>query len=164
VVDWTKGVGFSKQLFFQNGRRIAVKTRSLLLGGIAWLVLSAVATAAAPEQKEHELKVGKRGEITLTQQTKVGDKVLQPDTYVVQHRVSGSDHFVRFIELKQVEYPTTEINNTYTEAEKAGEIKCRVEPTTEPIKETTVYTTNEGGGSRITKVAIKGESVWHILL
>jgi hypothetical protein len=109
--------------------------------------------------------VGKRGEITLTQRTKAGDRVLEPDTYVVQHRVSGGDHFVRFIELKQVEgFNGEEGPYTYTEANKAGEIKCRVEAATEPIKETTVYTTDEGGMPRITKVAIKRETVWHILL
>lgn len=140
-----------------------MKTKRLLMAGVGCLLLSAAAIAAVPQQKQHPLKVGKRGEITLTQQTKVGDKMLQPDTYVIQHRVSGGEHFVRFLELKQVEYATTEINNTYTEQENAGEIKCRVEPTTEPIKETTAYTVNEGGVPRITKVAIKGETVWHIL-
>ena len=140
-----------------------MKTRSLLLAGVGCLMLSTAATAAVSQQKQRALKVGKRGEIALTQKTKVGDKVLEPDTYVVQHRVSHDDHFVRFVELKQVQYATTEVNNTYIEADNVGEIKCRVEPTTEPIKETTVYTTNEGGVPRITKVAIKGESVWHIL-
>lgn len=143
-----------------------MKTKCLLLAGLGCLLLWTAAIAAAPKQKEHALKVGKKGEITLTQQTKVGDKVLQPDTYVVQHRVSGSDHFVRFVELKQVETRGGEggelTNYTYTEAHKAGEIKCRVEPATAPIKETTVYTINEGGVPRITKVAIKGEDVWHI--
>ena len=119
--------------------------------------------AAAPGQKVHTLKIGKKGEITLSRPTKVGDIVLQPDTYVVQHRVSGSDHFVRFVELKQVEAePTTELPYTYTEQDKAGELKCRVEPAAGRIKETEVYTTNEGGVPRITKVAIKGEDVLHV--
>lgn len=141
-----------------------MKTKRLVLAGLGCLLLSAVAIAALPQQKQHALKVGKRGEITLTQKTKAGDKMLEPGTYVVQHRVSHGAHFVRFLELKQVEYSTTEINNTYTELDKAGEIKCRVEATTEPVKETTVYTTTEGGVQRITSVAIKGETVWHVLL
>lgn len=140
-----------------------MKTRLLIFASFCLLLLWTVMAAAAPGQKAHVLKVGKKGEITLTQPTKVGDIVLQPDTYVVQHRVSGSDHFVRFIELKQVEYTqTTEIPYTYTEQDKAGELTCRVEPAAGPIKETKVYTTNEGGGPRITKVAIKGENVLHV--
>jgi hypothetical protein len=118
---------------------------------------------AAPRQKQHATKVGRKGEITLTQPTKVSEMVLQPDTYVVQHRVSGGDHFVRFVELKQVEaQPTTEIPYTYTEQDKAGELKCRVEPATGKIKETRVYTIDEGGTPRITMVAIKREEVSHV--
>ncbi len=140
-----------------------MKTRTLLFTGFALFLLWTVTAAAAPNQKAHALKVGKKGEITLTQPTKVGEIVLRPDTYVVQHRVSGSDHFVRFVELKQMEsQPSTELPFTYTEQDKAGELKCRVEPATGPIKETTVYTINEGGTPRITKVAIKGEEVLHV--
>jgi hypothetical protein len=141
-----------------------MKTRTLKLAGLSFLLLWAVAATAAPGQKEHGLKVGKKGEITLTQQTKVGDTVLQPDTYVVQHRTSGGDHFVRFVELKQVEsQPSTELPYTYTEQDKVGEIKCNPQPATGPINETTVYTVIENGMQRITKVEIKGEDVVHVL-
>jgi len=87
---------------------------------------------------------------------------LRPDTYVVQHRVSRGDHFVRFIELKQVEAQTNESNYTYTEEDKAGEVKCRLEPAGGSIQETTVYTVTDGSVLRITKVAIKGENVVHV--
>lgn len=143
-----------------------MKLTPLMLAGLACLLLWTVTVAAASEQKEHAQKVGKKGEITLTQQTKIGDRVLKPDTYVVQHRASGDQHFVRFVELKQV--PAVAGGEgagspyTYTEQDKAGEIKCRVEPATAPIKETTVYTVTEGGVPRITKVAIKGEEVMHV--
>ena len=143
-----------------------MKMKTLLLTGLGGLLLWTMNAVAAPGQTEQALKVGKKGEITLTQQTKVGDKVLQPGTYVVQHRVSSGDHFVRFVELKQLEAHAPMAGEhsqyTYTEADKAGEVKCRVEPATTPIKETTVYTTNEGGTPRITKVAIKGENVVHV--
>jgi hypothetical protein len=70
---------------------------------------------------------------------------------------------VRFIELKQVEAdPVTELPYTYTEQDKVGELKCRVEPAPGPIKHTTVYTINDGGTPRITKIAIKGEDVLHV--
>ena len=142
-----------------------MKARTRIAAGLSVLLLWAVAAAAAPARKEHALKVGKKGEITLTQPTKVGDKVLQPDTYVIQHRVSNGTHFVRFIELKQVEAQVANAEVppwTYTEEDKAGEIKCRLEPAPGPIKETTAYTVTSAGGVRITKVAIKGENVIHV--
>lgn len=140
-----------------------MKTKTLKFAGLSLLLLWTVAAMAAPGPKEQALKVGKKGEITLSQPTKAGDTVLQPDTYVVQHRTSGSDHFVRFVEMKQVEVQTTEGNYTYTEADKAGEFKCTTEAAKGPIKETTVYTVIENGVPRITKVVIKGEDVVHVL-
>ena len=142
-----------------------MKTKSLLLASLSCLFLSAVAIAAAPNQKEHEIKVGKKGEITLPQAMKVGDRVLEPGTYLVQHRVSHGDHFVRFKEFKQVEYwawTDPGVNDTYTVEENAGEIKCRVEPEKEHIKDTTVFVVVENGTQRITKVAIRGENVLHV--
>lgn len=140
-----------------------MKARTLLVTCFVLSMLWTATAAAAPGQKAHPLKVGRKGEISLTQVTKVGDIVLQPDTYVVQHRASGGDHFVRFVELKEVEaQPTTEIPYTYTEQDKVGELKCRVEPATGKIKQTKVYTVNENGTLRITMVAIKGEDVWHV--
>jgi hypothetical protein len=141
-----------------------MRKEKLISIALGYLVLWTVtATAAAPAHSEHSLKVGKKGEITLTQATKVGNLMLQPDTYVIQHRVSGGNHFVRFVELKQVEYTnTTEIPITYTEQDKAGELKCRLEPVATPIQDTTAFIVKEGGTPRITKVAIKGEDVIHV--
>lgn len=139
---------------------------------VAVLLAAAVAFAQGHEHgqmqsqthgKTQLIKAGKRGEITLTQPTKVGDKVLQPDTYVVQHRVSGSDHFVRFVELKQVEgWNGIEGPVTYTEDQKAGEIPCQIEPAANPIKKTTVFTVIENDTPRITKIVLKGENVVHV--
>ena len=141
-----------------------MKTNGLLLASLSCIFLSVVAITAASNPKEHWIKVGKKGEITLTQATKVKDRALEPGTYVVQHRESHGDHFVRFLELKVLDYSMADTgsNDTYTLEDNAGEIKCRVEPAPEPIKQTTVYTVTENGTQRIIKVAIRGENVVHI--
>ena len=86
------------------------------------------------------------------------------DAYVIQHRASGSDHFVRFLELKQVQPGTYDesYTYTYTERDNAGEIKCRVEPAAATAQKTTAYIVTENRVPRITKVAIKGEKVLHV--
>lgn len=141
-----------------------MKTKGVLLASLSCLFLSAVAIAAAPNQKEHRIKAGKKGKITLAQCTKVGDRVLEPGTYVVQYRVSHGDHFVRFLEVKQVyEFADLDTSQPHTEKDNAGEIRCRVEPATEHIKQTTVYAVTENGTKRITKVAIRGEDVVYVL-
>ena len=143
-----------------------MKPKALLLAVLGCLLLWTVSAAAAPGQKDQTLKTGKKGEITLSQPTKVGDTTLQPDTYVVQHRVSGNDHFVRFMQLKKL----VELNvapesmgwYTYTQENNVGEIKCRVEPARAPTEATAVTIKTEGGTPRITQVAIKGENVLHV--
>jgi hypothetical protein len=141
-----------------------MKMRTVLLAILGCVLLWAVTASAAAQQKERAYKVGKKGEVTLAQQTKVGDKTLEPGTYLVQHRVSHGDHFVRLIELKQVEAQSDDGGNyTHTERDKVGEMKCRLEPAAGPIKETTVYTVTDGGVLRVTKIAIKGEDVLHVL-
>jgi hypothetical protein len=135
-----------------------MRTKQMMLITLGCVLLSMTTIAVASEHHDHTLKVGKKGEITLTQPTKVGDTLLQPDTYVIQHRTSGDKHFVRFVELKQAEFSGGETKFTYTEPDNAGEVKCRIEPAGATAKATTVSIS----GARITKVTIKGEDVVHI--
>ena len=145
-----------------------MKLKSLLLAILGCALLWNVSAAAAPgQQHDKTMKTGKKGEITLTQPTKIGDTTLQPGTYVVQHRVSGNDHFVRLTELKKLQelMPGGEGAGwyTYTQENNAGEIKCKVEPAGATIEATKVTIATGADSPRITKVAIKGENVLHVL-
>ncbi len=139
------------------------RTRPLGAMGLAllWALTSTAAQSKTPE--EQALKVGKRGEITLTQPTKVADHVLQRTAYVVQHRDSGADHFVRFLKIVTPDSHNYEVDVFPYAGPVAGEINCRLEPLSAPAKETTAYIVTENGVPRITKVAIKGESAVHVL-
>jgi hypothetical protein len=140
-----------------------MRMKPILLTTLGCLLLSMTTLAGAFEIREHSITVGQQGEITLTQPTKVGDIVLQPDTYIVQHRVSGANHFIRFIQLKQVRLSNGRRDISYTEKSNAGEIKCLMEPLGAPAKQTSVSILAEAGGDRITQVTIKGEDVMHDL-
>jgi hypothetical protein len=141
--------------------------RRHILGGALSCVLlltitATLATGKTPE--EQALKVGKRGEITLTQSTVAAGQTLPPATYIIQHRDSGNDHFVRFLKVVKVEANTSEEGGyPYTERDNVGEIKCRMEPMSEAARETTAYVVIENGVPRITRVAIKGERAQHVL-
>jgi len=141
-----------------------MRPKALLFIALSCALLWTISAAAAQGQKE--LKTGKEGEITLTQPTKVGDVTLQPGTYVVQHRVSDKQHFVRFMQLEKLRElnltPAATGWYTYTKENNAGEIKCRVEPAGTKAQETVVDIASENGAPRITRVAIKGEDDWHI--
>jgi hypothetical protein len=146
----------------QDERNTTMRVKPMMLITLTFLLLLMTGAAVALEHQEHSLKTGKKGEITLAQPTKVGDRWLLPDTYIVQHRSSGGDHFVRFVELKKAQAWSTEWNVIYTEPDAAGEIKCHVETAAAPVKQTTVSLIHDKGGDRITKVAIQGEDVVHV--
>jgi hypothetical protein len=136
-----------------------MRTKQIIWIALGSLLLSMTTTAIASE-KDNSIRVGKKGEFTLARPTQAGEKVLQPGTYVVQHRVSGDSHFVRFTELKQAENGKGEERFTYAEPGN-DEARCNLEPAGATAKETTVTIRTEGGGDRITKVSIKGENVVH---
>ena len=122
------------------------------------LLLSITAASAADEQA---VKVGKKGEIMLSQDTQVGDLTLKAGHYQMQHRVDGSDHMIHFTELKGVHRnPYYESGATGTAH--PGEVKCRLEPMSAKAKQTAVSMSTEGGARRITRIEIAGENVAHV--
>jgi len=104
-------------------------------------------TPAVAAQHEQVLKVGKKGGFTFVTETMVGDMMLKPGRYIIQHRVEGEDHFVSF---------------KTSEGKKLGEFKCKLEPLSKKVEDTTLYINSEGGMNRLTKVKIAGETC-HVL-
>ena len=140
-----------------------MKTRRLLLSTSAFAAALLLYTGAAAIAAEHEhaMKVGKTGEVTFDKETKVGDITLRPGRYKFQHRVEGSDHFVRFTEWTKPFYGATTLFRD-TEIAQPGEVKCGIEQLSKKVLQTTIYTIDEGNGARITKVEVEGENVAHI--
>lgn len=145
-----------------------MKRKHLLFSILGCALLWTLYAAAAPGPQNHEkvLRSDKVGEVTLTQATMVGNVMLEPDMYVIQHRVAGSQHFIRFMQVKTLHElnitPETTGWYTYTEDNNAGEINCRIAPLGRVAQETLAHVANESGTPRITRVAIKGEGDWHI--
>lgn len=125
---------------------------------VTGILLSVTVASAADEQV---IKVGKKGEVMLSQDTQVGDLTLKAGHYQMQHRVDGSDHMVHFTELKGVHRnPSYESGATGTAH--PGEVKCRLEPMSAKAKQTAVTMSTEGGARRITRIEIAGENVAHV--
>ena len=114
---------------------------------------------AAPLQ-EKALKVGKTGDVQFRSDTMVGDLMLKPGRYLVQHRTEGADHFVYFTELaKSLPYSH---GGGQAATSHPGEVRCMLTPLDDKVRSTTVYTTKQGETVRVTKVLIAGENVAHV--
>jgi len=138
-----------------------MQKRSLLLSTavmVTGMLLLSVTVATAADQQV--IKVGKKGEVMLSEDTQVGDLTLKACHYQMQHRVDGSDHMIHFTEIKGMHNPSAPGGPT-SEAH-PGEVKCRLEPMSAKAKQTAVTMSTEGGVRRITRIEIAGENVAHV--
>ena len=117
-----------------------------------------VTVAAAADQQV--IKVGKKGEVMLSQETQVGDMTLKAGHYQMQHRVEGSDHMIHFTEIRGMHNPSAP--GGPTSETHSGEVKCRLEPMDKKASQTAVTVSTEGGVRRITRIEIQGENVAHV--
>lgn len=117
-------------------------------------------------QKEQVLESNDEGEITLTRPARVGELTLPPGTYLLQGKVSGGRHVIRFMQVKKVEKFMAKRVYTgwYTETEehKAGEVACRLEPLGATVQSTTMTIAGADDTARVMRVMIKGEDHVHI--
>lgn len=121
---------------------------------------------SADAQKETVIKSNENGEITLTEPVKVGNMTLQPDTYVLQHRDSHGQDFIRFMRVEKSRELRLDRAYTgwYTKTElvKVGEIKCRMERLGAKAQASMVKLTAEGGVPRIAEAMIKGKGAVYL--
>jgi hypothetical protein len=141
-----------------------MKNRWLVLSTavmVAAIVMSGITIAAAADQQV--VKVGKKGDIVLQEPTQVGDITLPAGNYVVQHRVSGEDHFIKFVGAKEMQHAGSSMTTTMQMGPTTSkEMKCTVEPLNQKVKQTAVFIDNSSGMRKVTRIEVAGENVAHI--
>lgn len=126
---------------------------------VAAILLFTTAFTRAAEQ-EQVLKVGKKGDISFSTETKVGNLMLKPGRYVVQHRAVGSDHFMQFNQVTE-RRPLYGTGGGIPKGH-PRQAWCGLEPLKSKASKTEVHLTNEEGVMRLTKIVISGENVAHV--
>lgn len=126
-----------------------MKSKVKAIGTSVLLVLSLITISGLlyAQHVEH-LRVGKKGDIHLIAQTKLGDTVLKAGTYKVQHTIEGQDHVVVF---------------KGTDGKEVARLKCKLEPLNKKAAYTAVtISTNAAGEKEITQIQVSGEDAKHI--
>lgn len=103
------------------------------------------------EQEQGMVEVGNKGEVSFAVETKVGDLTLRPGLYRFQHRVENGEHYVRFTELEKRGIKGV-----------AGEVRCAIEPAGEEFSRTAIFSLDEGGVKRVTRIEVRGENAVHV--
>lgn len=105
--------------------------------------------------------IGKKGEVHFTSQVKVGETVLKPGMYQVQHLEEGSDHVIIFKEMGMqagYKHGNTPVGN------EVAKIKCKVEPVTKAVNNTKITLRTSGAGEKeIAEIQVAGEKFKHLL-
>lgn len=141
--------------------RKAIRLAVIFASVAALLILTSGFVKA--QEKEQVFKVGKKGDLHLSEPTAVGDVILKPGHYQLQHRVENGEHYVDFTELKHVgQRQEHYANSGVISAAHPGGAKCKLEPLAKKTDETKIYIDTSSAQRRITRIEIGGENVAHL--
>ena len=124
------------------------------------VVIALACTSQVLAQHEGHLDVNKKGMVRLTSKTRVGDRLLEPGMYHVQHVVEGSEHVISF---QPVTMPAGFKEYSMVEGKEIVRLKCRVEPVAKSVSNTKITLGRNAAGERvIEEIQIPGEKVKHV--
>lgn len=130
------------------------------LAGLLWMLTPTAAAqhshgpGVEPAPREERLKVGKKGEVQFRVETRIGEFLLKPGRYRVEHRVEGRDHFVYFTEAVEGGRGSASGAPVQDSQPRPVAIRCRV-AAAETRDSATVFTVQEGLGALLTRVLIE---------
>ena len=133
--------------------------KSIVTSAMLILLLAAVSLPALA-QHEDMVRIGKKGVVPIDTPVRVGDVLLKPGRYQIQHVMEGQDHVIVFKKLLHARPP----EYVETASEKGTtRLKCTVKPLGEKAKYGLIRLgKNAAGEKTIEEVQIQGENVTHV--
>lgn len=131
---------------------------------ISWSVVAlatvlAIAPASVGAQPE-SIRIGKKGEIQLTQPTWLGTRLLEPGLYEVQHAAVEGEHFVIVRRQMQMDRQHAAL----VTGSEVARVKCRVKSLDKPARFSFAYwTAGADGKATITEIRVAEEPAGHII-
>ncbi len=134
-------------------------TRRLITTAIALILsLGAFASQLFAQQTNASL-VSKAGKLHIGTSVMVGNTLLKPGMYQVQHVTEGEKHLIIF-RIIRMGYRNNMGNETL--GEEVVRLQCRMEAVGQTWKHTKLHVERSGSGERVVKgVQIAGEAVLH---
>jgi hypothetical protein len=105
----------------------------------------------------HDAAIGKTGNLTLKQETTVGNQVLPAGDYQVRHRQTANAHVMEFTRVTE-NLMGAEGRSPY-EWEVVADIPCSVQPLAQRVATTQAEIS---GGAYLNSLKIRGENVVHV--
>ncbi|HLG16180.1 MAG TPA: hypothetical protein VJH03_16980 [Blastocatellia bacterium] len=135
------------------------KNKSIVTSAILVLVLGLFSLSALA-QHEDMVRIGKKGIVAFDTPVRVGDTLLKPAKYQIQHVVEGEDHVIVF---KRISQTGSAGYISSVSAKETMRLKCRLEPLGEKARHGGMrFGTNAAGEKTLEEVHIQGENVKHV--
>jgi hypothetical protein len=124
------------------------------------ILLLGILSLPALAQHEDMVRIGKKGVIPFDTPVRVGDTLLKPGSYQIQHVMEGQDHVIVF---KKMLDPSPGYGPATASEKETTRMKCRVEPLGEKAKYGLIrFGKNAAGEKTVEEVQILGENVKHV--
>ena len=130
---------------------------------MALLTLAAgiVNTSADNSERSPEHTTSSQGQIHLSDAVKVGNVLLKPGMYQVQHVVTANDHAVEFKKVEMV--AGYRHGNLQVAKEAVARVTCSFQPATKNSRNTKMtLRTNGAGEKELVELQIAGEPFRHL--
>jgi hypothetical protein len=116
---------------------------------------------SAFSQTDH-LKVGKTGELTLAQQTTVGNTVLPAGDYEIHYRHSAAGHYMEFSQVSGIIAVSGRVGGSGYEYRVIATVPCKVDPLMATVRQTSATILKNPAGTHLSALEIRGENVEHM--
>jgi hypothetical protein len=129
-----------------------------IINKLAVVISIALTLGASAYAQPNQMKVGKKGHVTISQEAKVGDTVLAPGYYEIRHRHSATNHYMEFTLVTE--------NNQKMEGQSVydwqvvAKVPCTPESLSTPVARTTAQIS--GDPVALLSLEIRGENVEHV--
>jgi hypothetical protein len=133
----------------------------LISSGLLAVLALAVPLAFAQEP----VAMGKRANVELSAETRVGSAILKPGHYQLQHQFIDGQHYLVVRAQSSVRRPDTGTHWAGATTGEVARVVCRVVSTDKKQRETALVTSTDADGTpRVTQIAIRGEHGSHVVV
>jgi hypothetical protein len=126
------------------------------------LIAIVFALAAVGHAESGQLKTGKAGHITIRQEVRVGNAVLQPGDYEVRYRNSATGHFMEFTQVVDNPYGPSQTLSP-VDWVVVADVPCTMKSLNQSVTKTAI-TLSEAAVPQILSLEVRGENVVHTFL
>ena len=130
-----------------------------IINKLAIVISIALTLGASAYAQTNQVKVGKMGHITLSQETKVGDTVLAPGYYEIRHKHSATSHYMEFTLVTENDQ-NSDVQSIY-DWQVVAKVPCTMESLSTPVARTAAKVSG-GPVALLSSLEIRGENVEHL--